>query len=85
MYTCHLKYLIGLLLYSGAVGGDVGVRDFLALGLVDSTPVFKLNLGSGAEELSSSATIPLDQPSTIKIIRDKKDGQQQFTVHSSQF
>lgn len=64
----------GLLLYSSAESDSEAARDFLSLGLVDGTPVFKFNLGSGPEELPASSSIQLNQPNTIKIIRDKKDG-----------
>ena len=66
--------LSGLLMYSGPEKEEDGATDFIALGLMDGTPVFKVNLGSKPEEFVSKSSIKLNEPNTIKLVRNKKDG-----------
>lgn len=58
-------------MYSGA---EAEGMDFIALGLDGGYPVFALNLGSGAELIVSDKEVPLNEFSTVRLIRNKKDG-----------
>ena len=74
-----------MLLYSGPEKDDEVSTDFVSLELMEGTPVFKVNLGSKPEEFASKSTVKLNEPNTITLIRNKKDGKQNrlYSKHKS--
>ncbi|XP_067947545.1 basement membrane-specific heparan sulfate proteoglycan core protein-like [Watersipora subatra] len=61
----------GLLLYAGAENEEDQGRDAIALGLVEGTPVLKINLGSGLKEVASAQKVTLNQPNMVEVARNK--------------
>ena len=70
--------MVGLLLFSGAQADGDSPRDSMALGLDGGTAVFKINLGTGVEEVASDSEIMLNKPNTVKITRNEKYGRNNF-------